>query len=715
MLIGVGLAARWRDRGEPARRAAHARSRRWSARASPWCCTCRGPSTSSCPGSTLASFTGGSNGAGTVRPGRAAPVRDRPARAARRSGGASSSAAALPAAHRPGRAPHLGRARAGPWPSRRSGSRGLAQRGTLDVALPAGRRAPRAGRRRPGPGDRHGRGRLRGRPPRLPVRLATDRVRAGRGGGGRRASSRCSAPPSTGAGRCRRATTPAPSRSSTTRTTTRPFRVLWIGDPDALPARRVAARRGPRLRHHRRRHAHAREPVGGLRRGPHRPHRRRPRPGPHRPDRPPRPAARADGHPLRRGARAAGAGAVLRRADPGAGVAAPRRSPASSTSNRSTCRPGSPSTATRRPSPMRAELPSSVEVPTERRGRRRRSPLDLSGATAVLPDEDGHLRWSGPVEGDSTAPAVGVELRSLGARGRRRGGRPDQALRLGHRVRGRRRRRRHPALPHPAACATACSRSRRSPGSGCCGCSCAAASKRPIPTARAIGAGAAAPPDPRDGRRAVRSSRLTALVILGRRRRRRPRARRRRHARRPRRPPDAVVAGVAMPAATPPGTLSSTWYCAGGTATDDGFADHVVLIANPTDDAAPRPSSPCSPAASPRRRWSPTRPRTSSTTTTAPPATTTTEPPPEPPAAARVVEVPAHSRIEVVAARAREGAAGVGDRRGRRRRDRRRAPDHHAGGGRRPRHRPVQLHRGAVVVVPVGRHRARARASCSCS
>ena len=45
-------------------------------------------------------------------------------------------------------------------------------------------------------------------------------------------------------------------------------------------------------------------------------------------------------------------------------------------------------------------------------------------------------------------------------------------------------------------------------------------------------------------------------------------------------PPETVVAGVAMPAASPAGSLSSTWYCAGGTATDDGIADHVLLIAN---------------------------------------------------------------------------------------------------------------------------------------
>ena len=51
--------------------------------------------------------------------------------------------------------------------------------------------------------------------------------------------------------------------------------------------------------------------------------------------------------------------------------------------------------------PARAELPSSVEVPTDG-GIAGALPIDLSGAAAVLPDEDGHLSWSGPLEGDST-------------------------------------------------------------------------------------------------------------------------------------------------------------------------------------------------------------------------------------------------------------------------------------------------------------------------
>jgi hypothetical protein len=51
--------------------------------------------------------------------------------------------------------------------------------------------------------------------------------------------------------------------------------------------------------------------------------------------------------------------------------------------------------------PMRSALPASVEVPTSGGGASGLT-LDLSGATAVLPDEDGRLRWSGPLEGDST-------------------------------------------------------------------------------------------------------------------------------------------------------------------------------------------------------------------------------------------------------------------------------------------------------------------------
>jgi hypothetical protein len=41
--------------------------------------------------------------------------------------------------------------------------------------------------------------------------------------------------------------------------------------------------------------------------------------------------------------------------------------------------------------------------------------------------------------------------------------------------------------------------------------------------------------------------------------------------------------GVLMPAADPPGALSSTWYCAGGTAEEGGAADHVVVVANASD------------------------------------------------------------------------------------------------------------------------------------
>lgn len=111
--------------------------------------------------------------------------------------------------------------------------------------------------------------------------------------------------------------------------------------------------------------------------------------------------------------------------------------------------------------------------------------------------------------------------------------------------------------------------------------------------------------------------------------------------------PVAVVAGVAMPAARPEPTLSSTWFCAGGTATPDSIADHVLLIANPTDVArtatvtvlvggvarggATDDADASTPTTAP------------TTTTTAAPTTTTTVPPP----AVKVVELPAQSRVEV--------------------------------------------------------------------
>jgi hypothetical protein len=39
------------------------------------------------------------------------------------------------------------------------------------------------------------------------------------------------------------------------------------------------------------------------------------------------------------------------------------------------------------------------------------------------------------------------------------------------------------------------------------------------------------------------------------------------------------------PVAAPTSSLSSTWYCAGGTAVEGGVADHTVVIANPSDEA----------------------------------------------------------------------------------------------------------------------------------
>jgi hypothetical protein len=114
--------------------------------------------------------------------------------------------------------------------------------------------------------------------------------------------------------------------------------------------------------------------------------------------------------------------------------------------------------------------------------------------------------------------------------------------------------------------------------------------------------------------------------------------------------PTAVLAGVAIPAARAEPTLGSTWYCAGGTATEGLDADHVVLIANPTDVArtavvtvltgtvAPAGQSIDEPVAAGE-----TTTTAPATTTTAAPTTTTEAPPP----AAQPVELPPQGRVAV--------------------------------------------------------------------
>ena len=48
---------------------------------------------------------------------------------------------------------------------------------------------------------------------------------------------------------------------------------------------------------------------------------------------------------------------------------------------------------------------------------------------------------------------------------------------------------------------------------------------------------------------------------------------------------EAVVDASVFPIASP-GALSTTWYCAGGTADEEAFADHSITIVNPTDQEA---------------------------------------------------------------------------------------------------------------------------------
>ncbi len=109
-----------------------------------------------------------------------------------------------------------------------------------------------------------------------------------------------------------------------------------------------------------------------------------------------------------------------------------------------------------------------------------------------------------------------------------------------------------------------------------------------------------------------------------------------------------VVAGIAMPASAPPGSLSSTWYCAGGSATEGGVANHVVLMANPTDEdrsatvtAVAGDFAP--PAVIPGNVTPGSAPTTTTTTTTTVPVTTTVPAPIVP----AVVKLPPYSRVEL--------------------------------------------------------------------
>jgi hypothetical protein len=121
--------------------------------------------------------------------------------------------------------------------------------------------------------------------------------------------------------------------------------------------------------------------------------------------------------------------------------------------------------------------------------------------------------------------------------------------------------------------------------------------------------------------------------------------------------PEAEVVvrpGVAMPTARAEPTLSSTWYCAGGTATEDGSADHVVIIANPTDtdrtaSVTVLTGSVASAPALPEEAEEGEEAAETTTTTTTAPTTTTTDPSPTTTAPAPVerIAVPAHDRVEV--------------------------------------------------------------------
>jgi hypothetical protein len=101
-----------------------------------------------------------------------------------------------------------------------------------------------------------------------------------------------------------------------------------------------------------------------------------------------------------------------------------------------------------------------------------------------------------------------------------------------------------------------------------------------------------------------------------------------------------VEAGVALPAARPEPTLASTWYCAAGTAAEDGFGDHVLVLANPSERPRTATITAFAGAIAPPPPVADAGASTTSTTSTTVPPTTTV--PADPPTA--TLELPARSR-----------------------------------------------------------------------
>ena len=343
--------------------------------------------------------------------------------------------------------------------------------------------------------------------------------------------------------------------SSTTRTTPTPFRVLWVGDPAALPLGGWPLDDGLA-------YGTTDEGAAGVENlwvgsddGRTGLHRRRARPRP----RPGRPLGSVGCSPRWASATSSCRRAWPRRRSPPKPLPVPpallgARSPASSTS--APRRAGRPHRVPQRG--VRAR-PWPRCPPTSTSPRRAASParcgLDLSGLPPALPNDEGHLDWSGPVAGDTSVFLSASSSDRWALDGRRCVGEAVRAVRVGERVRRAEGRRRHPPVPHLARCATAC----------CCWRSLAwlwvmrtllpptASSDGPTEVRR------------REGRRASPPLVILGGVLVG--------GLVLQAADEPAPDPASaappVVAGVAMPAAAPPGTLTSTWYCAGGTATDE--------------------------------------------------------------------------------------------------------------------------------------------------
>ena len=381
----------------------------------------------------------------------------------------------------------------------------------------------------------------------------------------------------------------------------------------------------------------------------------------------------------------------------------------SSTSSRSTCRPAWPSTATRPPPRCRASV-ARADVPPTDGGIAAAADLDLSHLPGRPAQGRRHPALDGHAPRRQLPLLLGRPLEPLAAAGRRPRRDVGEAVRVGDGLPGAGRRARPPCTTAPRRPGTSCWPSSCSAGSSRCGPCCGCRARSEDEGRGASRAGSDLVSDRRGGSSRLDLAHRPAGRCSWPRSSTTPPARTSGPA-----PAAAVQAGVAIPAgrARPPACPPRGSAPAAPPATG-GFADHVVLMANPSDQSRTATITALA-GASPPRRCCPATPRPPPRWRRRPARTSTS---PDLHDGAR------HRSQGGAGAAARpqpgglpprrpgEQRAGRGHRRGGRRGDRGRARDHRARSARPPRRAAPPPRRPGRSP---GASPAAATASCSCS